>query len=63
MQLTSRQADYLLYALDAYCKTDARGNVTINPRRNNSASNLKWVQDMRDQLMATHDHGPSYPKE
>jgi hypothetical protein len=57
MKLNGLQADYLLYALDAYCKTDSRGQVTINPLRNNTKGGLAFVQKLRDGLMAIHEHG------
>lgn len=56
MKITPQEADYLLYALDAYCKTDSRGTLTINPQCNNSASGLAPIQDLRDRLFCWHDH-------
>lgn len=53
MKLTGVEAHYLLFALDAYLKTNWKGDVTIIPQGRYTYAD--W-QALRDKLFAAHEH-------
>jgi len=53
IEITGKQANYLLYALDEYSKTDPLGKVTEVVERGYS---LADIQRLRDRLLAVHEH-------
>jgi len=53
LEITGKQANYLLYALDEYSKTDPLGKVTQAVERGYS---LADIQRLRDRLLAVHEH-------
>lgn len=53
MEITALEANYLLFCLDAYCKTDWRGKLTLNLVEGYS---LEKLQELRDRLFAVHEH-------
>jgi len=52
MEITGLEANFLLYCLDAYCGVTNRGRL-LNPSHGYS---LEALQDLRDRLMAVHEH-------
>lgn len=52
VEITGKQANYLLWALDYYSKTDALGHVT-QVRHGYKAYE---IQELRNRLFAAHEH-------
>jgi hypothetical protein len=52
MEITSLEANLLLFALDNLCETNGRGHVT----HAFDGYPLADIQDLRDRLMAAHSH-------
>jgi hypothetical protein len=53
IEITSKQAHYLLFALDEYSKTDYTGHITQAGHGYSAAE----IQRLRDRLFAVHEHG------
>ena len=56
--LTGIEANYLLFALDAYCSTN--GNGMVLTARMHPGYSIEQVQYLRDKLFMYHEHPEDY---